>query len=532
MRSVKCGGLLNVLENAMDARQTTARRNLRIKPLVACLLLPLAIGNLACSSVLAATLRVTNCNDAGNGSLREALANANTGDSVDLSALTCGTISLATGALGVTVDDLALQGPGANALTIAGSQDPNHFSPVLQHTGHGTLRIDGLRITDSHAQYSDYHTPSFCINSTGTVDLNRSIVTTCYGGGVFANGFSSHYSTVSNSPQGIYTLDGNVSINSSTISGNNSYLTCNGLHLGRPGTPKATVLISNSTISFNGSFYGGDDNGAGCIYEPVTISNTTVAFNGSSPRSSGGSLAIYAPEATIESSIFAHNYGGDLVAGHVSGHNNLIMSTMAAVPADTIKTDPLLLPLTDNGGPTQTHALAPGSPAIDAGNNLAGLTTDQRGAPFVRSAGAGPDIGAFELQTTAPTSVSIGPGFTGSWFDPTQSGHGLMLEVLPGNRLLAMWFAFNPAGDQQSWFGGVGTYSGNTATITGATLPSGGRWIPNFNENTIVENPWGTLTFTFTDCNNGRVDFNSVFGYGSGSMNLTRLTLPAGLTCP
>jgi hypothetical protein len=107
-----------------------------------------------------------------------------------------------------------------------------------------------------------------------------------------------------------------------------------------------------------------------------------------------------------------------------------------------------------------------------------------------------------------------------------------MLEVLPGNRLLAMWFAFNPAGDQQSWFGGVGTYSGNTATITGATLPSGGRWIPNFNENTIVENPWGTLTFTFTDCNNGRVDFNSVFGYGSGSMNLTRLTLPAGLTCP
>ena len=107
-----------------------------------------------------------------------------------------------------------------------------------------------------------------------------------------------------------------------------------------------------------------------------------------------------------------------------------------------------------------------------------------------------------------------------------------MLEVLPGNRLLAMWFAFNPQGSQQAWFGGVGTYVGNVATITGVALPSGGRWIPNFDEHAVVLNPWGTLTFTFSDCNHGRVDFNSVFGYGIGSMNLSRLTLPAGLTCP
>jgi hypothetical protein len=47
-----------------------------------------------------------------------------------------------------------------------------------------------------------------------------------------------------------------------------------------------------------------------------------------------------------------------------------------------------------------------------------------------------------------------------------------------------------------------------------------------------VANPWGTLTFTFTNCDHGNVDFDSVFGYGSGNMNLTRLTLPAGLACP
>jgi hypothetical protein len=49
------------------------------------------------------------------------------------------------------------------------------------------------------------------------------------------------------------------------------------------------------------------------------------------------------------------------------------------LPADTIFSDPLLGPLQDNGGPTLTHALSPGSPAIDVGNNVANLDSDQRG---------------------------------------------------------------------------------------------------------------------------------------------------------
>ena len=52
-----------------------------------------------------------------------------------------------------------------------------------------------------------------------------------------------------------------------------------------------------------------------------------------------------------------------------------------------------------------------------------------------------------------------------------------------------------------------------------------------FDRRQVVVNPWGTLTFIFTDCDHGRVDFSSVAGYGSGSMNLTRLTQPAGLAC-
>jgi len=129
-------------------------------------------------------------------------------------------------------------------------------------------------------------------------------------------------------------------------------------------------------------------------------------------------------------------------------------------------------------------------------------------------------------------SIAIGPGFTGSWYDPAQSGHGLFVEVLSDNRLYAAWFAFDPAGTQQAWFSGVGTYSGNTATITDVQQPTGGRWIPNFDPNSIVRIPWGTLSFTFTDCNHGQVEFTSVAGYGTGSMTLARLTQPAGVTCP
>jgi plastocyanin len=145
----------------------------------------------------------------------------------------------------------------------------------------------------------------------------------------------------------------------------------------------------------------------------------------------------------------------------------------------------------------------------DEGSTATGIIIVQGGSPF-----------------------AIGPGMTGAWYDPAQSGHGLFIEVLSDNRFYASWFAFNPTGSAQSWFTGVGTYSGNTASITTVDMPTGGRWIPNFDPGQVVHNAWGTLTFTFTDCNHGKVSFNSVAGYGAGSMNLTRLTRPAGLSCP
>ena len=67
--------------------------------------------------------------------------------------------------------------------------------------------------------------------------------------------------------------------------------------------------------------------------------------------------------------------------------------------------DPLLAPLADNGGPTPTHALLPGSPAINQGSSTE--SNDQRGAPFVRNFGGGVDIGAYERQTVAGLSLVV-----------------------------------------------------------------------------------------------------------------------------
>jgi hypothetical protein len=101
-------------------------------------------------------------------------------------------------------------------------------------------------------------------------------------------------------------------------------------------------------------------------------------------------------------SIFANSADGNLLveAGAVFmslGHN--LFTDRPAAPlnsTDLTDTNPLLGPLADNGGPTQTMALLPGSPAIAAGVAVPGVTTDQRGVP--RPQWPAPDIGAFQLQ--------------------------------------------------------------------------------------------------------------------------------------
>lgn len=178
--------------------------------------------------------------------------------------------------------------------------------------------------------------------------------------------------------------------------------------------------VVNSTISGNSAIGNGTNGGGygGGIYNSYYLSGSVFRIEASTVTlneagSQGGGIAarlIDGLQAT--SNIIAGNtapeaadmsrtrFDGATTMLEVMGERNLIVSVGADVtlPADTLMDDPLLLPLANNGGWTQTHALAPGSPAIDAGSNAPGLTSDQRGEPFVRVAGNAPDIGAFELQ--------------------------------------------------------------------------------------------------------------------------------------
>lgn len=128
-------------------------------------------------------------------------------------------------------------------------------------------------------------------------------------------------------------------------------------------------------------------------------------------------------------------------------------------------------------------------------------------------------------------SVPIDSGFSGSWYNADQSGHGFNIEVLPNDGILAYWYVFDDIGTPQ-WIIATGTIDGDTA-ILDASHALGGFFPPNFNPDAITFEPWGQMTFTFSDCVTGHVTWTTnVTGFSDGELDITRLTYPAGIVCP
>lgn len=201
--------------------------------------------------------------------------------------------------------------------------------------------------------------------------------------------------------------------------------------------------------------------------------------------------------------------------------------------------DPATFTVTASGDPTPTlsesGALPPGITFDPATGVLSGTpANDHLDRVYYLIFTAANGVGANAIQNFTLTvhglTTPLNGSFSGAWYDPAQSGQGIFIYLLPNNQFMAWWFTFAPDGGQ-AWFGGLGTYAGDIATVTAAqTL--GGRFIPNFDPSQITNPTWGTLDFTFDDCNNGRVDFDSVLGFGTGSMTLVRLTPPVdGTAC-
>ncbi|MGC1322764.1 MAG: choice-of-anchor Q domain-containing protein [Candidatus Udaeobacter sp.] len=192
--------------------------------------------------------------------------------------------------------------------------------------------------------------------------VNSTISGNTFGGGIQADG-----------------LD-DLSIVNSTISGNSANTgTGGGIY-----NFNSSLRITNSTITGNSAASGGgiyNDGSQGASI--VEISNTILNAGASGEN-------IFNNGGTVTSD--GYNLSSDDGGGYLTG------------PGDQINTDPLLSPLGDNGGPTFTHALLPGSPAIDAGdpNFSPPPFNDQRGCPFDRVFNGRIDIGSYETQPQSP----------------------------------------------------------------------------------------------------------------------------------
>jgi hypothetical protein len=333
------------------------------------------IGNPAQATVIP----VTNTNDSGPGSLRQALAIANDGDTIDATGIS-GVISLTTGEL-VVGHSVIINGPGADVLAI----DANAASDVFHVTSFGPVTISDLTIRNGQNNFGG----GILNGSGGTVTIINTTVSgnaAPFGGGIYNSGtLSIVNSTVSGNMAG---SEGAGVYNASTLTITNTTFSSNAARGEGGGCINGgMLLITNTTLSGNSA----TDVGGG-VYNIGTlhIANTVLK------RGDSGANISNANGGTVMS--LGYNVSSDDGSGFLTG------------PGDQINTDPLLGPLQNNGGRTFTHALLPGSPAVDAGDSAFTPPPyyDQRGAGFWRVRNSRIDVGSFELQagaTPTPTAT-------------------------------------------------------------------------------------------------------------------------------
>ncbi len=388
------------------------------------------------TSVAAATVTVTSTAD-GRGicpgptcgapqscpgircTLRLAIEAAASGDTINFALPANSTINLNDGTLSIDNKNLTIIGPGANLLTVQRSDAPGTPAFRVFYTHISSVAISGLTIANGYATANLYGGGGFFVNG-GTLTITNSIIsgnktsnTSFGGGGIFGTGsLLIRNSTIAgnsteSSGGGIWAAS-SLSLTNSTVAGNAAYNgnSGGGIYIGFG----ATAVITNSTISGNSANGGGGGIATDQAYN-LTITNSTVTDNSANP---GGGIQLYAGSsnpnvATARNTIIAKNkapVGPDIIGPLISGGFNLIgdtnNSTITGRSTDILNVDAKLDSLRNNGGPTLTHALLPGSKAIDTGHS-SGSNTDQRG--FTRRAGNsavpltggdGSDIGAYE----------------------------------------------------------------------------------------------------------------------------------------
>jgi predicted outer membrane repeat protein len=281
--------------------------------------------------------------------------------------------------------------------------------------GRGEVRANKSLLTDNHAPNGS----GGAVNGTTSVFLNRSTVSNntshLFGGGVCTvvaslssstmdgnttdgdgGGISAERlaaatgSTISNNTAGHDgggILGGQVALTNSTVSGNTAHHFSGGIRALTGGNLVNATIASNHADVFGGA--GGVENAGGVMRVRNTIiANNSVADGDDTANSLGQDvLGLF------------DSLGHNLVRDANSGNANTDFTD--PLNLDIVGVDPLLGALGNNGGPTRTMALLPGSPAIDHGSNLSAPLTDQRGVARPRDGDHNGslivDIGAFEL---------------------------------------------------------------------------------------------------------------------------------------
>src|SRR5579871_4770243 len=361
---------------------------------------------------------VTNLNNNGTGSLRDAIFLTPNGGTVDFAGNLSGTITLTTGNLPIG-KNLTINGPGSGRITING----NAQTQIFNIASGVTVSISGLTITGGVSGIINGMTNSLGggIFNLGTLALTNMVIT----------------NNVALSTLGSQGLGGGIFNAGSLTMTNclvfNNQAQASGVAGGQGGGIYNTrsMNLTNVTIVNNSAGQGA---GVADITVPpdtatANITNCTIANNSGGANGQGGGLLVgFIAVANLRNVLIAGNSGGtapDLSGNVSSAVNNLIGNGTGStgvvngqngnlVGTGASPIDPKLGALRDNGGPTLTVALLAGSPAIDTGTNTTIPGFDQRG--FNRPVNGSADIGAYEYQqpdTTISLSASPNPGTTG-----------------------------------------------------------------------------------------------------------------------
>jgi hypothetical protein len=413
------------------------------------------LGLLVAASAHANTIPVTNTNDSGYGSLRQAIADANDGDTINVTGVS-GSIELSSGELLVN-KNVTINGPGAEKLSV----ENTHLSRVFEIGSDKIVAISGLTINSGDAILGGgiYNSGMLQIigcsisgneadglrenglgggiyNASGAeisivdsiIDGNRADE----GGGIYNAGsmqiarttindnFAGRVFSQQTSLGGAIYNGGTLKIANSTIASNTAIANLHSGGIGGSIFNVGAIAIANTTISGNRAGYIGSFTGAGggiaSVSGNVVIQHSTINGNtADGPTGCGAGGNILIAEGTLEigntilnagtgSNIF--NLGND---GAITSDGYNLSSDdgggYLTSDGDQTNVDPKLGSLQDNGGPTFTHALLRDSPAINAANpnisldnSLPLLTYDQRGRGFDRVKNGRCDVGAFEIQ--------------------------------------------------------------------------------------------------------------------------------------